>query len=81
MSGNRPGMSVNRPGMSVNRPGNRIILTVEMELDPGQREIEYSLEAVKQEILRQMSGIFSKNLTENRPQWTFTVKNSRIEIE
>lgn len=81
MSGNRPEMSANRPGMSANRPRNLIILTLEIELDSGQRETKRSSRSVEAEILSQISEIFLKNLQNNRPDWAFTVINSRVEKE
>lgn len=65
--------------MSENRPQNRIILTVEVEYETNGYETGREGWVIKQLVLRQTVTELLKWLKENRPQWTFTVKNSRID--
>ena len=81
MSANETVLSQNRPGLSGNRPQKRIILTVEVEYETNGYETGREGWVIKQAVRTQTVSELLKWLKENRPQWTFTVKNSRIEIE
>lgn len=74
-------MSANRPVLSGNRPQKRIILTVEVEYETNGYETGREGWVIKQLVLKQTTGELLKWLKNNRPQWTFTVINSRIETE